>query len=201
MEVREPAPAYNHKKWTVEEYLEMENAADEKHEYYQGEIFAMSGPKLIHNIIATNILSELRQKLKGSKCRPYNSDQRIHIEKNSLFTYPDISIFCGEVKTLNDDEWNALNPTVLIEVLSPSTKSYDRGDKFKLYRDIPSLKEYILIDSLSVSVEAFSVNASGLWELKESKHEDEILFIPSIQTELSLKEIYEATKLLQNNGG
>ena len=181
MEIREPAVAYNHKKWTVEEYLEMENAANEKHEYYQGEIFAMSGPKLIHNIIATNILSELRQKLKGYKCRPYNSDQRIHIEKNSLFTYPDISIFCGEVKTLNDDEWNALNPTVLIEVLSASTKSYDRGDKFKLYRDIPSLKEYILIDSLSVSVEAFSVNASGLWELKEYKHEDETLFIPSIR--------------------
>lgn len=196
MKVREPAPAYSHKKWTIEEYLQMENASFEKHEYYQSEIFAMSGTKLTHNIIATNVLSELRQKLKGSKCRPYNSDQRIFIEKNTLFTYPDISVVCGEVKTLNDDEWNILNPTILIEVLSPSTKSYDRGDKFKLYRDIPSLRQYILIDTLSVSVEAFCINTSGLWQLKEYKNIHEILCIDAISTELPLKEIYEGTKLI-----
>lgn len=196
MEIREPAIAYRHKKWTIEEYLEMENASFEKHEYYQGEIFAMSGPKMADNIIATNVLGELRQKLKGSKCRPYNSDQRIHIEKNTLFTYPDISVVCGEVKTLNNDEWNILNPIILIEVLSPSTRNYDHGDKFKLYREIPSLKEYILIDSSSVSVEAFSVNAAGLWELKEYKSVNEILFIQAIQTELPLKEIYEDTTFM-----
>lgn len=198
MEIREPAIAYNHKKWTIEEYLEMENAADEKHEYYQGEIFAMSGAKLPHVVITRNLMVGLGQKLKGKTCQPYGSDLRIHIPSNTLFTYPDISIFCGEVITLNTDEWNALNPTVLMEVLSPSTKSYDRGDKFKLYRDIPSLQEYILIDSATVSVEAFSVNASGLWELKEYKDITETLSIHAIQIEFPLNDIYAGTKLSAN---
>ena len=198
MEVREPALAYGKDKFTIEEYLQMEEAATEKHEYYQGEIFAMSGAKLTHNIITSNLHSYLGQKLRGKPCRPYGSDLRIHIEKNTLFTYPDISVICGEVITLNNDEWNALNPTVIIEVLSPSTKNYDRGEKFKLYRDITTLKEYILIDSESVNVEAFYINEHGNWELKEYKSIDEILYLQSIQTSLELKEIYEGIKVPQN---
>jgi Uma2 family endonuclease len=195
MEVREPAIAYGKKKYTIAEYLESEEAAIEKHEYYQGEIFAMSGPKVPHNIIAVNILGGLTNKLKGKQCRPFNSDQRIHIEKNSLFTYPDISIICGEVLTLNNDEWNALNPTVIIEVLSPSTKNYDRGEKFKLYRDIPTLKEYILIDSETVNIEAFYINEHGNWELNEYKSMNETLQLKSVQISLELREIYEGVKL------
>src|SRR5579875_3079165 len=110
----------------------------------------MSAAKLPHVTISKNVLIGLGLKLKGKSCQPYGNDLCIHIPSNTLFTYPDISIFCEEVKTLNDDEFNALNPSVLIEVLSPSTKSYDRGEKFKLYRDIPTLKEYILIDSSSI---------------------------------------------------
>ena len=105
-------------------------AAIEKHEYYHSEIFAMSGAKVAHNRISKNTLVGIGKKLAGKSCEPFNSDQRIHIEKNTLFTYPDISIICGEVLTLNNDEWNALNPTVIIEVLSPSTKNYDRAEKF-----------------------------------------------------------------------
>ena len=196
MEIREPALAYSHRKYTIAEYLEIENAAIEKHEYFQGEIFAMSGPKIPHNIIAMNTAVMLGSKLKGSSCRPYNSDQRVHIEENTLFTYPDISVFCGEMQSLENDEWNALNPTVLIEVLSPSTKNYDRGEKFKLYRDIPTLKDYILIDSESIHIEAFSINKSGHWELKEYNSFDDTLLIDSIQTNLLLLDIYEGTKLL-----
>ena len=117
MEVREPAIAYSQQKISIEEYLEMENASLEKHEYYKGEVFAMSGAKVPHNTISTNLLMMLAQKLRGKKCRPFNSDQRIHIPANTLFTYPDISIICGEVITLNNDEYNVLNPTVIIEVL------------------------------------------------------------------------------------
>lgn len=196
MEVKEPALAYNRKNWTIEEYLQMEEASDEKHEYYQGEVFAMSGAKLPHVIISRNILVRLAQKLSGKNCQPFGNDLRIHIPSNTLFTYPDISIFCGEVETLSGDEWNALNPTALIEVLSPSTKSYDRGDKFKLYRDIPTLKEYILIDSQSILVEAFSINDKSNWELKEYKSIEDVLTLPAIQISLSLKEIYEGTKLI-----
>src|SRR3712207_2746804 len=100
MEVREPAVAYGKKLFTIEEYLEMEEASQEKHEYYKGEIFAMSGAKLTHNTITYGLLATLLNKLKGKSCRPFGSDMRIHIEKNTLFTYPDISIICGEVKTL-----------------------------------------------------------------------------------------------------
>jgi Uma2 family endonuclease len=196
MEVREPAIAYGKKKLTIEEYLEFEKDSIEKHEYYQGEIFAMSGTLVTHNIIASNTFGLLYQKLKGKGgCRPFNSDLRIHIEKNTLFTYPDISVICGEVITLNDDNFNALNPTVIIEILSQSTKNYDRGNKFKLYRDIDSLKEYILIDSLSVGIEAFRLNEHSHWELEEYKTIDEVLQIPTLDVALSIKEIYDGTKL------
>ena len=195
MEVEEPAVAYGKNKYTIAEYLEMEEAAIEKHEYYQGEIFAMSGPKVPHNIIAGNTFGSLMYKLRGKSCRPFNSDQRIHIEKNTLFTYPDISIICGDIITLNNDDWNVLNPAVIIEVLSPATKNYDRGEKFKLYRDIATLKEYILIDSESISIEAFYINEHGNWELKEYKSIDETLYLQAIQISLELKEIYEGSSI------
>ncbi len=196
MEVREPSLAFGKQYLSIEEYLEMENASIEKHEYYKGEIFAMSGAKLQHNIITRNFYLALGLKLKGRPCQPFGSDLRIHVEKNTLFTYPDISVICGEVETLNNDEYNALNPSVIVEVLSPSAKNYDRGDKFNLYRGIPALKEYILVDSQSISIEAFSINSHGNWELKEYKDIDETLNIETIQVSLALKEIYEGSDLL-----
>jgi Uma2 family endonuclease len=195
MEIREPALAYRHKKWTIEEFLQLENDAAEKHEYYQGEIFAMSGAKLSHVLITRNTLVGLSGRLSGKPCQPYGSDLRVHIPSNTLFTYPDISVFCDEVETMNDDEMNSLNPTVLIEVLSPSTRTYDRGDKFKLYRDIATLKEYVLIDSESLSIEVFSLNNEGLWQLKEYKNLNEVLVLKSIDTIMPLTEIYKGTKL------
>ncbi|MEP6681993.1 MAG: Uma2 family endonuclease, partial [Parafilimonas sp.] len=132
MELNEPAIDYNKQKISIEAYLEMENAAIEKHEYYKGEVFAMSGAKLPHIKITGNFFNALANKLKGKKCQPYGSDMRVHIPLNTLFTYPDITIVCEEVITRNNDDYNVLNPTVIIEVLSKSTKNYDRGEKFKL---------------------------------------------------------------------
>jgi Uma2 family endonuclease len=197
MEVREPLVAYGKKTFTIAEYLEMENIAVTKSEYYKGEIFAMLDAKLAHNVITRNTYISLGTKLKGKPCQPFASDLRIHIEENTLFTYPDISVFCEKVKTLNDDEMNALNPTVIIEVLSPGTKSYDRGDKFKLYRDIATLKEYILIDSTSINVEAFRMNKHGHWELEEYSSVEETLEMPAIQVSIPLAEIYEGTGFLK----
>ena len=111
MEVKEPAVAYNKEKISIEAYLEMENASPEKNEYYKGEVFAMAGAKVPHNIITRNLLVLLAQKLKGKSCQPFNSDQRIHVESNTLFTYPDISIICGDIITLNNDNYNVLNPS------------------------------------------------------------------------------------------
>jgi len=195
MELREPAVAYGKQKFTIEEYLAMEEAATEKHEYYKGEIFAMSGPKVPHNTISINMLVELGNKLKGKKCRPFSSDQRIHIETNTLFTYPDISIICGEPETLNNDNWNVLNPAIIIEVLSPSTRNYDRGEKFKLYRDIPALKEYILVDSETIHIEIFRLNDSNHWELEEYDAVEEMLYIKTINERISLADIYAGVQL------
>lgn len=191
MEVREPAVAYGKERFSIEEYLRMENTEVVKHEYYQGEIFAMSGAKVSHNTIAVNLLIKLGQKLKGKKCKPFNSDQRIHIPSNTLFTYPDISIICGEIITLNNDEYNVLNPTVIIEVLSSSTKNYDRGEKFKLYRDIATLKEYILVDSESIHIETFRLNENDHWELEEYNSTEDILIIKAIEENITLSEIYD----------
>ncbi len=195
-ELREPAVAFGKYKYSIEEYLQMEEASDEKHEYYQGEIFAMAGAKVPHNIISVNLIKLLGQKLKGKSCEPFNSDQRIYIPQNSLFTYPDISIICGEIVTLNNDDWNIINPVVIIEILSKATKNYDRGDKFKLYRDIATLKEYILIDSETISIEAFRINDGGHWELEEYKKADNILLIKCIQVSIPVTEIYERTDLI-----
>lgn len=196
MEVREPAIAYGKRKLTIEEYLEFEQTSEEKHEYYKGEIFAMSGSKVPHNTIAMNLSGILVQKLKGKSCRPYNSDQRIYIPQNSLFTYPDISIICGKAETKDNDDWNILNPTVIIEVLSKSTRDYDMGGKFALYRDIPSLKEYILVDSESLNVYAFHINESGHWELQEYKQIEDVLPIKVLDLTIPLVEIYEEVSLI-----
>jgi Uma2 family endonuclease len=195
MELKEPAVAYSQQKISIEAYLEMENNAIEKHEYYQGEVFAMSGAKLPHIKITGNLFVALRNKLKGKKCQPYGSDMRVHIPANTLFTYPDISIVCGEVETLNNDEYNALNPTVIIEILSKSTKNYDRGEKFKLYRDITTLKEYILIDSESLHIEVFRLNENNHWELEEYNDAENYLQIKAINENLLIAEIYEGVKL------
>jgi Uma2 family endonuclease len=194
LELREPVPVYGKKKLTIEEYLEFENASEEKHEYYQGEVFAISGAKVPHNIIAGNIFVELKQKLKGKSCQPFTSDQRIYIPANTLFTYPDISVVCGDIETKDGDELNILNPAVIVEVLSTSTKSYDRGDKFKLYRDIVSLKEYILIDSKTIVAEVFRINENDHWELEEYKSISDIVLVKTLQVSIPLAEIYEGVR-------
>jgi len=195
MEVKEPAVAYNKEKISIEAYLEMENASIEKHEYYKGEVFAMSGAKVSHNTISGNLFVTLSNKLKGKKCKPYNSDQRIHIQSNTLFTYPDISIICGEILTLNNDQYNVLNPSAIIEVLSKSTKNYDRGEKFKLYREIPALQEYILADSESIHIEVFRLNKNKHWELEEYNSLEDRIHIKVIDEKILISEIYEGVNV------
>jgi Uma2 family endonuclease len=195
MDVREPIVAYNKTKFTVEEYLAMEKESLEKHEFFRGEIFAMAGASARHNVIFSNLFIGLGIQLKGKPCRPYGSDMRIHVAENTLFTYPDISIICGEIVTSKMDENSATKPLALIEILSPSTKNYDRGGKFKLYRDIPTLKEFIVIESELIGIEAFRVNNHGHWELEEYRSLDQILEVTSVAVKLALSEIYEGTKL------
>jgi Uma2 family endonuclease len=195
MEAEEPLQAYQKKFYTIQEYLEMENNALEKHEYYKGEIFAMSGASARHNVISSNIFIALGISLKGKNCRPYGSDMRVNIPENTLFTYPDISIYCGDVVTLDDDENTATQPTVIFEILSPSTMNYDRGVKFMLYRAIPSLRDYVLVESESIHAEHFAINKEGLWQLKEYNNINDEILIKTLDVKLLLSEIYERTKL------
>ncbi|WP_316802803.1 Uma2 family endonuclease [Pedobacter nototheniae] len=194
-EVNEPAVDYLKQKYTVAEYLEKENSSAEKHEYFQGDIFAMAGASEAHNEIFSNLFIEIGIKLKGKSCRPFGSDKRMEIPENTLFTYPDISIYCDEMAQHTTDENTAIRPSIIIEILSASTKTYDRGNKFKLYRDIPSLKEYILVDSESISVEAFYINEKRNWELKEYKNINEALQFTSLGFEIPLSDIYNKVSI------
>jgi Uma2 family endonuclease len=194
-EVKEAAVSYNKQHYTIEEYLEMERASNVKHEYYQGEIFAMSGANPRHNWIFTNVFGELCAQLKDDPCRPYGSDMRMHIPENTLFTYPDISIYCGAPTTIDQDEDTVIQPTIIIEILSKSTRDYDRGTKFNLYRDIPTLKEYMLIDTEKIGVEVFRINAHNQWELQEYKTLQQTVQLPTVGVSLSMQNVYKGTRL------
>jgi len=195
MEVRDPIVLYNKSIFTIEEYLQFEKDSPEKHEYYQSEIFTMAGADARHNVIFSNVFGELAYKLKGKPCKPYGSDLRIHVAQNTLFTYPDISIICGEIVPSPEDKDTATQPTVLIEILSPSTRQYEHGGKFKLYRDIPTLKEFILIDSEAIAIEAYRLNQNNHWELQDYTSVNELFTIPCMDITLPIKEIYDGTKL------
>ncbi|MEI9959175.1 MAG: Uma2 family endonuclease [Ferruginibacter sp.] len=184
----EPAVKYNY--ISAEDYLEEERKALDKHEYYQGGIFAMSGASGRHNRIFTNLFLDIGLKLKGKDCLPYGSDLRIHIPKNTLYTYPDISIICGEMEFTDDKADTATNPSVIIELLSKSTRNYDKGEKFTLYRDISSLKEYILVDTEKIHVEKHIRHADNTWLLTDYKSIDNSFTISTIQLSFLLQDIY-----------
>lgn len=151
---------------TPKEYLEFERCADIKHEYFDGEIFAMAGAKPNHNLINFNIAGELKSQLKGTDCMGFASDQRVKIEAITKYVYPDLSIACNNVKFDDDPIGSLLNPVVIIEILSDSTEAYDRGMKFEHYQLIDSLDEYILITQDRCRVEKFARNREdGTWIL------------------------------------
>ena len=160
-----------------------------------GDLLAMSGAGNKHNIIFSNLFAGLGIRLKGKSCQPYGPDMRVNIPENTLYTYPDISVFCGELQTSAHDEDTVVQPTVLIEILSPSSRNYDQGEKFRLYRDIPSLREYILVDTDVVRIDAFRINISGHWELEEYKSLTGQLSLTSLQVVIPVAEIFERTKI------
>jgi Uma2 family endonuclease len=179
-----------HKAKTPEEYLAFERASPEKHEYYQGEIFAMSGAGMRHNQIQVNFIREVGWFLKGKPCDVFGSELRVHIPDNSLYTYPDALIVCDKPQLLDDEFDTLLNPVIIVEILSRSTQSYDRGDKFMLYRAIPSLQEYILINSEKAGVEHYRRQPDQTWVLQEEHSITGMLTLHSIHFSLSLSELY-----------
>ena len=176
---------------TQNDNLEDERQVFEKYELYKGEIFAISGALLPHNKIFSNLFDELSFELKGKNFKPSGSDLRIHIPSNTLYSYPDISIICGKVEITGDQFDTATNPSVIIEILSKSTMDYDRGSKFTLYRNIQTLKEYILVDSTGILVENFLHHADNSWQLTEYKLFTDTFLISTLDINLTLANIYD----------
>ena len=186
-----PEPRY-----TFEEYLARERVAEERSEFCRGQIFAMAGGSPRHNAICLNVASALKNRLReirmrGRPCRPFASDQRLRIPSNGLSTYPDVSIVCGELQYDEIDHDAIVNPRALIEVLSPSTESYNRGKKFDLYRELPSLLEYILVSQDEPLVERFVRQDDGDWLLTVFKGMAAVLELATVSCQLSFAEIYE----------
>lgn len=181
-----PEPRY-----TFEEYLERERKAEFRSEFYRGQIFAMAGGSPRHNRIAGNIFAGLHTRLRGTPCRPYGSDQRIRVPGNTLSTYPDASVVCGEHELDPVDRDAITNPRVIVEVLSSSTEGYNRGKKFELYRDLESLREYVLISQDEPLVERFVRGADGDWRLTDFKGPSATLEFSTLGCAIPLAEAYE----------
>jgi Uma2 family endonuclease len=176
-------------RYTPEQYLEMERNAEFKSEYDDGFITAMAGASAQHNVIAGNMHGEIRTQLKNRRCVVYMSDVRLLVSPTGLYTYPDVMALCGEPQFEGEEPKTLLNPTTIVEVLSDSTESYDRGRKFGHYRRLPSLCEYVLITQDEVKVERY-VRQGDDWILTELSHLDDLLRLPSIDCEVPLREIY-----------
>ena len=178
-------------RWTAPEYLVFERESDSKHEFIDGEIVAMSGASREHNKIVASTLRLLGNQLSGKPCSYFASDLRVRIPDTNNFMYPDISVVCGEDQYMDDTFDTLVNPTVVIEVLSPTTVNYDRGKKFENYWKIASLQSYVLIAQDKPRIERFTRQESKQWLLTVASGLDDIMELPSVNSRLALREVYE----------
>lgn len=176
---------------TAEEYLQRESKAEYRSEYFRGEMFAMAGASANHNLVVSNCVQTLGQQLKKKPCRVYPSDLKLRIEATGLYTYPDLSVVCGDPQLETNGGDVLLNPVVLIEVLSESTEAYDRGKKFEHYRTIPSLMHYILIAQDRHSIDCFSRKSDGSWVLTSCQGLDGKIELEAIDAELTAADVYD----------
>jgi len=180
------------KLYTPEEYLAMEETADYKSEYFQGEIFAMAGGTANHSTITGNCIAELNFALKAKPCRVFESNMRLLVERNGLYTYPDVMVVCGKVEFAPKRNDTLTNPTVIIEVLSPATREYDRVKKFTLYKRVDALREYLLIDSEQIHATHFRrADASAQWTIEMYEEPSNVLNLDSVGCLISLAQIYD----------
>jgi len=176
---------------SAETYLALERAAEHRSEFIDGEIVAMAGASREHNIIAGNVFGELRNQLKGRPCEAYISDMRLGVDLSHYYTYPDVTVVCGEPEFLDDSHFDVLlNPTVLVEVLSPSTEDYDRGRKFARYRGLGTLTDYVLVAQDRMLVEHYARDGMR-WSLTDHTEPEAAIDLPAIGCRLSLAGIYE----------
>lgn len=175
--------------YSAEEYLSLERCATIKNEFHDGQIYAMTGASRAHNLISGNIYRELSQQLKQRPCEAYVNDMRVKATQARSYHYPDIAVVCGTPEFEDAQVDTLLNPTLLIEVLSPSTEAYDRGGKFAHYRKIESLREYLLVTQDQPAIERY-VRQGDVWVLSEALGLEASVALESIGCRLSLREVY-----------
>lgn len=177
------------KKMTLEEYEVWEREQTERHEYWGGEVFSQAGGSRVHSLIGANILREVSQILKGDRCQAHGSDMRIDIEAAGYQAYPDVCVVCPPVEGKSADVIS--NPVLVVEVLSPTTADFDRGTKFGHYRQIPSLKEYIVLWQDQARAEQHVRTGDGLWLLREIVGIDQSIHLASIGAAIAMADIYD----------
>ena len=170
------------------DYLAWERKQPEKHEYFRGEVIAMAGATREHNLVVGNVVTRLTLALADRPCEAYPSATRVHVPATGLYAYPDASVVCGKVE-LDTTELDTLrNPSVIVEVLSPSTEAYDRGAKFEQYRTIPTFSDFVLVSSTRALAEHFARQPDGSWLMREHRAGGRIAL--SIGVELAVDELY-----------
>ncbi len=179
--------------YSIQEYRELEQQSDIKYEYHDGELFALAGGTLNHGLLSGNIYSEIRAGLAtaGKGCKALNSEVKLAIETVNSFVYPDAMVVCGEVQTSQHDANAVISPILIVEVLSKSTADYDRGDKFHLYRQIPGLQEYVLVEQSRAQVELFYKRPqTDLWQITRTEGFDSELYLQSLDLKIPMKDLY-----------
>lgn len=193
--------AQPHQHLSLDVYTDLERSSGIKHEYYRGSVYAMTGASPRHNLIVANVIALLHAQLRGRSCTVYPSDLRIKVEQTGLYTYPDISVICGELHLDSAKRDTATNPTVLVEVLSPSTRDYDRGTKFQHYRTIDTLCEYMVISQELPHIEQYIRQDNDEWLLREFERPGQVVTLESISCRLDLESIYEKVVFSTLEGG
>ncbi len=176
--------------YSTVDYLTFEDESQEKHEYHDGYIVSMAGGTWNHGVISANTISSINSQLKNRNCIASTSDVKVSAQKVNHYYYPDGLVICGKPRFEGNRKDIILNPTLIVEVLSKSTESYDRGEKFAMYRTIPSLQEYVLVSQKTAHIESFSKNEQGIWQLAEAKGAEEILPLYSLEIDLPLADVY-----------
>ncbi len=193
MPLAAPAPQFD-----ADAYLAWEAEQPEKHEYLNGEVFAQAGASDGHVTIALNLAMALRNHLRGGPCRVFIADMKLHVQADNAFYYPDVFVTCAEADRAQDQSKSA--PSFIAEVLSPSTSAYDRGDKFASYRKLPSLREYLLIDTQRQSADLFRLGDNGRWVLYP--HEaGQMVELDSVGLQLPIEDLYEDVVLQARSAG
>jgi Uma2 family endonuclease len=177
-------------KVTEEQYLAIDRAAEFRSELIDGEIVAISGDSLRHSALKMNLALEVGNALRGGTCRAFDSDLRVRVSSR-MYAYPDLTIVCGQPILADERQDILLNPKVNFEVVSPSTEYYDRGVKFRRYRELDSLTDYILVDPDQIRIEQFTRGDAGTWTLHDYQRVEEVLLIPSIVISMPLAGVYE----------